>query len=115
MFVFDVKPDGGSTYRLVADSRDVGVWERTTKGNPSLAKLEQNAAMSDLEVIAYHAAKRQGAYEGSLTEWRATCPITPIDEEAEKAKARKAREDAGEDVDNEDDEPGPSDPIQTDH
>lgn len=79
MFTFDVTPDGADTYRLVADSRDISLWERTTKGGPTLAKLQDNAAISDLEVIAFHAASRQGLFEGPLAEWRATCAITPLD------------------------------------
>ena len=79
MFTFDVTPDDGDTYRLVADSRDVSLWERTTKGNPTLAKLESNAAMSDLEIIAFNAAQRLGHFGGSLTDWRETCAINPLD------------------------------------
>ncbi|OLL69839.1 hypothetical protein Ae168Ps1_6396c [Pseudonocardia sp. Ae168_Ps1] len=68
MFTFEVVPDGGESYELVAASRDVVVWERTGKGR-SLQQLTENLRMSDLYEVAHLAARRQGRFDGSLEDF----------------------------------------------
>jgi hypothetical protein len=79
VFTFDITPDAtGETVRVVATSRDVSHWERTGKGR-SIAALERDARMSQLEEIAYLAATRRAAFAGTLEEFRAGVDILPID------------------------------------
>jgi hypothetical protein len=89
MFTLDIAPDEAEKYRIVATSRDISLWERTTKG-ASLKRLEENTMIGDLEHIGWLASKRQGLFGGSLLEFRATCDVTPID-------VAKEAEEAGED------------------
>lgn len=90
MFPFDITPDGGATVRVVATSRDVSHWERTGKGR-SLAAIERDARMSQLEEIAHLAAQRAGVFTGTLEEFRASVDILPID----PRKADDPDDDAG--------------------
>jgi hypothetical protein len=107
MFTFDLAPDGGAQYRVVATSRDVSLWERTGKGR-SLAAIERDARMSQLEEIAHIAAQRRAGYVGSLADFRSTVDVTPIDVDAEREAERKRAEADGEDVDDESDPSGPT-------
>jgi hypothetical protein len=94
VFTFDITPDGGETTRVVATSRDVSHWERTGKGR-SIAALDRDARMSQLEEIAYLASVRHGAFVGTIAEFREGVDIVPID---------TRKQDDGE----EDDESGPT-------
>lgn len=80
MFLFDITPDGGETFRVPATSRDVEHWERTGKGR-SLATLER-PQMAHLIEIAFLAASRRGLASGDLAAFRAACDVTPIDPNA---------------------------------
>jgi hypothetical protein len=68
MFDFVITPDGGESYELTADSRDVYMWERTTRG-ASIHKLKRDLQMGDLYQIAHRAAKRQGRFEGTADQF----------------------------------------------
>ncbi len=58
----------GRTESLVADSRDVLVWERTNRRNRTLANLG-NPHIADHYQIAEAAAKRQGIDLGDVEAW----------------------------------------------
>ncbi|MDN5918212.1 MAG: hypothetical protein L0I76_24460 [Pseudonocardia sp.] len=104
MFLFDVSPDGKDTFRLTATSRDVSHWERTGKGR-SLAAIQRDARMSQLEEIAHLASVRHGHFSGSLDLFRDTCDIKPLDPDDPDVKGT----DEGDDGDP--DESGPTQPA----
>lgn len=82
MFDFKVVPDDGDPYDLTADSRDVYMWERTTKGK-NLVSLRDSLAMGDLYRLAHLAASRTGKFAGTFDEFVADCAIDLQDEEEE--------------------------------
>lgn len=106
MFTFDVEPDGAEKFRVVATSRDIAMWERTTKG-ASMARLEADLHMTDLVAVAHRACLRRGVWTGDLEAFREQVDITPIDVAKEAAeKAAGERDDqTGED------ESGPTPPA----
>lgn len=69
MITFKVTPDAGEPYEITATSRDIYTWEKTTKGAKSYKAAVLNGSIVDLTEIAYYAARRQGRYTGSLTEF----------------------------------------------
>lgn len=73
MMTFKVTPDDGEPYEVTARSRDVFVWEKTTKG--TMGQLAQGAPMVDLYHLAYLAAKRTGLFDGSLADFSATVDL----------------------------------------
>lgn len=93
MFTFDVTPDGAEPYRVTATSRDVSHWERTGKGR-SLAAIERDARMGQLEEIAHLACVRHGHFRGDLDAFRAQVDITPVDL-AKEARDRDGDEESG--------------------
>jgi hypothetical protein len=64
MYDFLVIPDDGDVWRVTAESRDVLVWERTTRDR--FASLE-NISMADLYHLAWLASRRLGHLNGSTT------------------------------------------------
>lgn len=67
MFNFVVKPDVGEPYKLEATSRDVFLWEKTTKSN--MAQLQNGMSMMAMYTIAHFAAKRHHMFTGTLNEF----------------------------------------------
>lgn len=67
MFNFVVNPDGEDPYKLQASSRDVYMWEKTTKSN--MAQLQTGMSMMAMYSIAHFAAKRQQLFTGNLQEF----------------------------------------------
>lgn len=82
-FPIEVTPDGGDPYKVVATSRDVRQWERTTKG-ASLASLQSDMKMTDVYAIAFHAAKRLGHYQGTLADFESTCDLDVLNDEVQE-------------------------------
>ncbi|MEV0902891.1 hypothetical protein [Actinoplanes sp. NPDC049802] len=78
MFKFNVTPDDGPAYEVVATTRDVAKWERTTKG-ASLAGLQSDMKAVDLYRIAYHASVRQGLYAGTLADFEDSTDLDVLD------------------------------------
>ncbi|MEV7263971.1 hypothetical protein AB0N38_10510 [Micromonospora aurantiaca] len=69
MYDFTLTPDDDAEpIKLTAGSRDVLVFERTTKG-ATLTQLLVNPKMGDLYKLAHLAAKRQQLFTGSLDEF----------------------------------------------
>lgn len=79
MFEFKVRPDHAEPYEVTATSRDVLVWERTTKGR-TLQALAGDPAMVDMYKIAFLASQRQGMFHGTQQEFEAQCEIDFEDE-----------------------------------
>lgn len=79
MFTFKVTPDGGDTYTVESNTRDILRWERTTKG-ASASQLEE-PTMAALYKIAHLAATRTGDFSGSLKEFEESVDIQPVPSE----------------------------------
>lgn len=93
MFDFKVTPDDGDEFTVTADSRDVLVFERASKGR-TLANLVEDKSYVDLYRLAHIASKRQGKFTGPLDEFEQTCVLDTVGDE-------------------EDDEEGGGDPTRT--
>lgn len=74
MYDFEVEPDEGDKYEVTATSRDILVFEKTTKG-ATLANLLGNPKMTDLYALAHIASRRQRMYTGTLSEFEKTCEV----------------------------------------
>jgi hypothetical protein len=83
MMSFEITPDGGDPYRLVAQSRDVLAWEKSGPGR-SFSKLAESLSMRDLYALAHLAARRQGYFAGGLAEWEQQVDLMPADDEDEE-------------------------------
>ncbi|PZG14419.1 hypothetical protein C1I95_21750 [Micromonospora craterilacus] len=92
---FDDRPD--ERVKIAAGSRDVLMWEKTTKG-ASMSKLEQELKITDLYTIAWFAAKRLGHFDGKLIEFQAGVELELLDDKSKK--------------DEDEDEEGPEDPTR---
>ncbi|WP_188193445.1 hypothetical protein [Nonomuraea sp. SYSU D8015] len=82
MIDFTVTPDNGEPYDVKAGSRDVLVWEKTSKGR-SFQSLMNDLRMEDMYKLAHFAAKRQGLFEGTLKEFEETCELSGFTETEE--------------------------------
>lgn len=79
MFTVKVIPDDGDPYVLVARSRDVIVWERTS-GKTARYLLEK-LPMVELYKVAHLAATRQQRFTGTLDEFQSGCDLEPMGDE----------------------------------
>ncbi len=68
MFTFKITPPDGDARLLVADSRDVWVWEHAGRGR-SLRGFLANLNMSDCYALAHIACRRQQLFSGTLDEF----------------------------------------------
>lgn len=80
MFDFKIQPDGGDEFTVTAGSRDVLVWEKTTKG-ASFGSIADGLKLADLYKIAHIAAKRHGLFNGTLAEFEASCELDMVAQE----------------------------------
>ena len=75
MFDFELAIDGqDEQVKVTATSRDVLMWEKTTKG-ASFAKLESNLQIADLYALAWRAATRKGLFTGDLPTFQTTVDL----------------------------------------
>lgn len=84
MITLKVTPDGGEPYTIVATSRDVLAWEKTTKGNKSFVDLINEPNLMDLYRVAHIASWRQGLFPGTFQEFEASCEVEGGVEEDEE-------------------------------
>lgn len=85
MIDFDIQPDGQESYRVTADSRVIGLWERVIRDR-SLGMLQGTGVkISYLEEVAHLAAQKAGRFEGNLSEFRDRCAIVPINDDDEES------------------------------
>lgn len=69
MFEITVTPDGGKSFEITADSRDVMLWEKLNqKSGASLGRLANDPRITDLYKIAWFACKRLGLIKGIESE-----------------------------------------------
>jgi hypothetical protein len=70
VITFQIAPDNGEKYEVVATSRDILNWERTTKGG-SMKQLMEELHLGDLYKVAWFAAKRLSLTTGTLADFEA--------------------------------------------
>ncbi|MFD4196620.1 hypothetical protein [Amycolatopsis thermoflava] len=76
MIDFKVKPDNGAEYEVKATSRDVLLWERTSKDKgATLRRLLTDLRISDMYDVAYLASKRTGQFDGTKTDFESTVEL----------------------------------------
>ena len=80
MFTFTLTDEAGEETTVKADSRDVLVWEKTSRSNETYVGLLTDLAMTKLYRLAHIAAKRQGVYDGKLADFE-TAYVLDIDQE----------------------------------
>jgi hypothetical protein len=80
VFTFTLTPDDGEPFQVKATSRDVLVWERTTKG-ASLSSLLENRRMADLYRIAHAAGRRTGMVTVEAAEFERTHDLEMVDDD----------------------------------
>lgn len=73
MIDFRVIPDDGEPFAFTAGSRDVLLWEKTSKR--SFSQVESDPKMTDLYALAYTAARRQNLFTGTPADFEATCEL----------------------------------------
>lgn len=69
MFTFKLTDDGGEETTIKADSRDVLVWEKTSRSNERYVDLLTELSMVKLYRLAHIAAKRQEFFTGKLADF----------------------------------------------
>lgn len=74
MITFTVAPESGDPYEVTATSRDVYVWEKTSKGR-SMSQLRADVRIEDLYRLAHLASKRLQLFTGSLEEFTESCDL----------------------------------------
>lgn len=68
MIEFNVKLASGDNFEVSATSRDLLMWEKTTKG-ASLKTLMDDPKMVDMYKLAHFAARRASFFTGTLAEF----------------------------------------------
>jgi hypothetical protein len=71
MFNFKLTDEAGESTEVAADSRDVLVWEKTSRSNERYVELLTELSMVKLYRLAHIAAKRQGVFTGKLADFEA--------------------------------------------
>lgn len=86
MLDFTVKYDSGEQFEVTADSRDVVVFERTSKGR-TLNDLIEGKSFTDMYRLAWIASKRQGLITTDLATFEkdAVLELGDDDDETEEA------------------------------
>jgi len=84
MFKFTITDDTGVAHDVTATSRDVVMWERTTRG-ASLGQLKDAMRYTDLYKIAYFAAKRTGLFDGNETSFVEQFDLEVVAEEDDES------------------------------
>lgn len=69
MITFDVEPEDGDRFEVKADSRDVVVWEKTSRSNERYIELLTDMRLTALYRLCHIAAKRQGLVDCKLAEF----------------------------------------------
>lgn len=69
MITFDVEPDDGAKFEVKADSRDVVVWEKTSRTNERYIELLADMRMTALYRLCHIAARRQGLVDCKLDQF----------------------------------------------
>jgi hypothetical protein len=108
---FEITPDGGDPYRVVADTRDIYTWEKTTPNKTvTLQQAMEELRFAELYRIAWIAARRQGMFAGTLDDFAATHQVEPKGDDDQEEE----EEEGGDAVPTRPvNSPGPSSPSQS--
>ena len=79
MHNFRITPDNGDTYEVTSTTRDILMWERTTKG--AAAFQLQEPTMGALYRIAHLASQRTGQFSGTLKDFEESVDLEVAGEE----------------------------------
>lgn len=82
MITFDVEPEDGEPFEVKADSRDVVVWEKTSRTGEKYIELISEMRMAALYRLCHIAAKRLGLTDCRLDEFEKTYILHFAHEEA---------------------------------
>jgi hypothetical protein len=98
MITLLVTPDGGDPYKVTATSRDVLMWEKTTKGEKSFVDLINEPNLTDLYRVAHLACFRQGLFTGNYQAFEDSCEVTGTgdmeDEEPDPTQSAASADDS---------------------
>lgn len=83
MITFEITDtETDETTELVADSRDVLVWEKTSRSNETYIELVTSMSLQKFYRLAAIAAKRQGVFTGKPADFESRFLLTlPVEEE----------------------------------
>ena len=87
-----VAPDGREPYTVVADTRDLGAWERwpgTLPGGTrrTFKAIVEDMLISAIEEISFQASKRQGLWTDNLAAFREQCKVGLGEEDGEGSES----------------------------
>lgn len=84
--LFIIRPDGEDKYQVIADMRDINLWEKISPHN-TLRKLAENPSSDDYYSLAHVAIRRQRGMTAvpPLAEWRQTTVVVPQNNAATSA------------------------------
>jgi hypothetical protein len=82
MLRLKIMPDDGDSFEIVATTRDIAKWEKTTKG-ATFAGFQADQKITDLYKIAWFACQRQGVnyVADSLASFEAGVDLDVLDDE----------------------------------
>jgi hypothetical protein len=69
VITFDVEPEDAESFEVKADSRDVVVWEKTSRTGEKYLELLSEMRMAALYRLCHIAAKRQGLVDCKLDQF----------------------------------------------
>lgn len=90
MLNFKITINGGEPVAVKATSRDIVLWEKTTKG-VSFSQLSEGLAMTHLYKIAHFACVREQVFTGTLSEFEAAADLELGGEDDEPDPTRPGR------------------------
>ncbi len=68
-------PDGGESYTLTADSRDVVEWELSDHRKNYFGQIQERLSLVAVGELLFYAARREGHYSGTPREFIKTNKI----------------------------------------
>ena len=87
MIKFNCRPDDGTPFSIIADSRDVIEWENRGKGR-HLGMIQATPRMLDLSELCYLACRRTKTWTGDLSDFRAQVAVVPVRDEPDEDEDR---------------------------
>lgn len=77
-----IEPEDGDPYAVVAESRDIYQWEKTTPNKDmTIQRVMEEMRFLELYRLGWICARRHGMFSGTLEEFSQACRIEPADDE----------------------------------
>lgn len=87
LFELDVELEGGTSYVVVADQRDVARWEIQPFGWP-VTQIDEKASITLFRFLAWSASVRQQRTTEAWDAWSAKCiEVMPVEDEESELPA----------------------------